>query len=101
MRLENTSRIFSCLDRRRSCSLKWAIKFDTGCFVCLLLIPQTFDRLAAFHLEVSQTIIFSAVHLSAALFLASRFKYCSRGLPTAIFFRILLLQGCLLQALYA
>jgi hypothetical protein len=34
------------------------------------------------------------------VFLTACFKYCSRGLPTAFFFRILLLQGCLLQIHY-
>jgi hypothetical protein len=28
---------------------------------CLLLIPQSFDRLAAFHLDMSQAILFIAV----------------------------------------
>jgi hypothetical protein len=37
----------------------------------------------------------TAVQLSAPVFLATCFKYCSRGL------HILLLQGCLLQTRYA
>jgi len=45
----------------------------------LLLILHSFDRLAAFHLELLQTI------LSAALFLATCYKYCSQGLLTAFF----------------
>jgi len=65
----------------------------------LLLIPQFFDWLAAFHLDLLQAILSIAVYLSAALFLATCFKYCSPGLPTA-FFQILLLQGCLLQTRY-
>ena len=45
-----------------------------------LLIPQSFDWLTAFHLELLQDII------SIAVYLATYFKYCSRGLSTAIFF---------------
>ena len=51
----------------------------------LLLIPQSFDRLAALHLQLLQAILFTAVSLSAAVFLATCFKYCSPGLPTAFF----------------
>jgi uncharacterized membrane protein len=51
----------------------------------LLLLPQSFDWLAAFHLELLQAILFIAVQLSFPLFLATCFKYCSRGLPTAFF----------------
>jgi hypothetical protein len=50
-----------------------------------LLILQSFDWLAAFHLNVLQTILFIAVYLSAPVFLATCFKYCSRGQPTAFF----------------
>ena len=52
----------------------------------LLPIPQSFDWLAAFHLESLQAILFIAVYLSSHVFLATCFKYCSRGLPTAFFF---------------
>jgi len=55
-------------------------------YVCfdflLLLIPQSFDWLAAFHLELLQAIISIAVQLSAAVFVATCFKHCSQGLPT-------------------
>ena len=49
----------------------------------LLLILQSLDCLAAFHLELLQAILFIAVQLSAP-----------------VFFQILLLQGCLLQNHY-
>jgi hypothetical protein len=49
----------------------------------LLLIPQSFDWLAAFHLDFLQAILFIAVFFSVLVFLANCFKYCSRGLPTA------------------
>jgi hypothetical protein len=52
--------------------------------VCLLFL-QSFDWLAAFHLELLQAILFIAVLLSAAVFLATCFQYCSRGLPTTPF----------------
>jgi hypothetical protein len=48
-------------------------------------ILDRFDWLAAFYLELLQAILFIAVQLSAAVFLATCGKYCSRGLPTAIF----------------
>jgi hypothetical protein len=48
----------------------------------LLLIPQSFDWLAAFHLELLQAILFIAVQLSAPVFLVTCFKYCSRVLLT-------------------
>jgi len=51
----------------------------------LLLILQSFDWLAAFHLELLQAILFVAVYLSAPVFLATCSKYRSRGLPTAFF----------------
>jgi hypothetical protein len=41
--------------------------------------------LAAFHLELLQAILFIAVELSALVFLAICFKYCSQGLPTNFF----------------
>ena len=50
-----------------------------------LLIPQSFDWLAAFHLDLLQAILFIAVYPSAAVFLANCFNYRSRGLPTALF----------------
>jgi hypothetical protein len=53
--------------------------------LALLLILQPFDWSAAFHLDLLQAILFIAVELSAAVFLATCFKYCSRGLPTALF----------------
>ena len=65
-----------------------------------ILNPQSFDLLAAFHPDLLQAIISTAVQLSAAVFLATRFKFCSPGLPMALFFRILPLQGCLLQTRY-
>jgi hypothetical protein len=37
--------------------------------------------LAVFHVELLQAILFIAVWLSAPVFLATCFKYCSRGLP--------------------
>jgi hypothetical protein len=40
-------------------------------FVILLLIPQSFDWLAAFHLKSLQAILFIAIKLSAPLFLAT------------------------------
>jgi len=46
-------------------------------------ILQYFDWLAAFHLYLLQAILSIAVQLSAALFLATCFKFCSRDLPTA------------------
>jgi hypothetical protein len=66
----------------------------------LFLIIQSFDWLAAFHLGSLQAILLIAVQLSAPVFLATCFKDFSRGLPTAFFFRILLLEGCLLQTRY-
>ena len=57
-------------------------------FYLLLLILQSFDLLAAFHLELLQAIIFITVKLSAPVFLATCFKYFSRGLPTAFFLGI-------------
>ena len=50
-----------------------------------LFIPQSFDWLSAFHVELLQAILSIAVYLSAPVFLATCFKYCSRGLPTAFF----------------
>jgi hypothetical protein len=50
-----------------------------------LLIIQSFDWLAAFHLELLQAILFIAVLLSAAGFLAICFKYCSPGFPQLFF----------------
>jgi len=50
-----------------------------------LLILQSFDWLAAFHLDLLQAILIIAVYLSAAVFLETCFKYRSRGLPTAFF----------------
>jgi len=67
----------------------------------LLLIRQTFDWLAAFHMDFLQTILLTVVKLSASLFPATCCKYCSWGLPTAFFPQILLLQRCLRQNLYA
>jgi hypothetical protein len=49
-----------------------------------LLILQSFDRLAAFHLELLQAVLFIA-ELSAPVFLATCCKYSSRGLSTAPF----------------
>jgi len=63
-------------------SWKWKAGVRLG---ILLLILQSFDWLAAFHLELLQAIFFIAVSLSAAVFLATCYKYCSRGLPTAFF----------------
>ena len=54
-------------------------------YLLLILILQTFDRLAAFQLELLQAILFIAVKISAPLFLAICFKCCSQGLPTAFF----------------
>jgi hypothetical protein len=58
-------------------------------YVCVyiyiyILIIQSFDWLAAFHLDLLQAILFIAVQLSAPVFLATCFKYCGRGLPTAL-----------------
>jgi hypothetical protein len=44
----------------------------------LLLNFQSFDWLAAVHLELLQAILFIAVLQSALVFLATFFKYCSR-----------------------
>jgi hypothetical protein len=44
-----------------------------------LLILQSLDWLAAFHLDLLQAILFIAVKLSAPVFLASCFEYCSPG----------------------
>jgi len=52
---------------------------------CLLLTLQSFDLLAAFHLELLQAILFITVYLSGAVFLVTCFKYCSQGLPMAFF----------------
>jgi hypothetical protein len=49
------------------------------------LIPHSFEWLVAFHLEMLQAVLYIAVQLSAAVFLATCFKYYSRGLLTAIF----------------
>ena len=68
-------------------------------FIYLLLIPQSFDRLAAFHLDMLQAILSIAVWLSAAVFLAACFKYCSPGLPLP-FFQILFLEEWLQQTRY-
>jgi hypothetical protein len=54
----------------------------------LPLILQSFDWLAAFHLELLQAILSVAEQLSAPVFLATCFKYCSRGLPIAFFLYI-------------
>ena len=51
----------------------------------LLFIPHSLDWLAAFHLDLLQATLFVAVQLSAPVFLATCFKYRSRGLPTAFF----------------
>jgi hypothetical protein len=66
-----------------------------------VLILQSFDWLPSFHLQLLQAIPFIAVKLSGLVFLAACSKYCSPGLPTAFFFRILLLQECLIQTRYA
>ena len=66
----------------------------------LLFILLSFDWFAAFNPDLSQSILFIAVHLPVPVFLVTYFKYCSRGLPRP-FFQILLLQGCLLQTRYA
>ena len=66
-----------------------------------LFILQSFDWLVGtFSSGIVASHFFIAVQLSAPGFLATCFKYCSRGLPTG-FFRILLFQECLLQTLYA
>jgi hypothetical protein len=51
----------------------------------LLLLLQSSDRLAPFHLQLFQAILPIAVQLSAALFLSTCFMYCSPGLPKAFF----------------
>jgi hypothetical protein len=51
----------------------------------LLLNLQSFDWLAAFYLDLLQAILFIAVYLSAPVYLAACFKYCSRGFPTVFF----------------
>jgi hypothetical protein len=51
----------------------------------LLLMLQSFDWLAAFRLDLLQAILFITVQLSDAVFLATCFRYRSRGLPTAFF----------------
>jgi len=58
----------------------------------ILLIPQPFDWLAAFHLDLSQGSMFIAVQLSAPVFLATCLKFCSRGLPTNLFSKYCSLQ---------
>jgi len=73
---------------------------QTGRSVSLLLTPQSSDCLPPFHLQLLQATLPIALYLSAALFLSTRFKYCSRGLPTAPFPQILLLQGCSPQTRY-
>jgi hypothetical protein len=61
------------------------------------LIPQSFDCLAAFHLDLLQAVLFIAAQYNCQLLCFWQLAlYCSRGLPTA-FSRIVLLQGCLLQ----
>jgi hypothetical protein len=57
------------------------------CFFIIFfpLILQYFDWLAAFHLELLQAILFIVVELSALVFLATCFQYCSRSLPTTFF----------------
>jgi hypothetical protein len=53
--------------------------------ILYLLISQSFDRLAAFHLELLQAILFIVVLFSAPVFPTTCFKYCSQGLPTPFF----------------
>jgi hypothetical protein len=68
------------------CTSKSCVQGDLACILTgLLLIPLSFDWLAALHLDLLQTNVFIAVYLTAAVFLATCFNYCSRGLPTAIF----------------
>jgi hypothetical protein len=70
-------------------------------FILLLfLILQSFDWFAAFHLELLQAILLIPLYLSAAVFLATCFKYCSGCLPT-IFFPDIAPSGVLLQTRYA
>jgi hypothetical protein len=45
----------------------------------------SFSLLIGFRLELLQAIILIAVQLSAAVFLATCFKYRSPGLPTSLF----------------
>jgi len=95
---------FCIRDDSESCyfMLLHVVRFkQSNNFKFLLLILQSFDCLAALHLELLQVILFIAVLLSAPVFLTTCFNYCNRGLPTAFFFWILLLQGCLLQNGYA
>ena len=63
------------------------------CNTLLLIIPQSFAWLAAFHLDLLQAILFIAVKLSAPVFLATCFKYCSRGRPTTFFFSDIVSSG--------
>jgi hypothetical protein len=48
-------------------------------------ILDWFAWLAAYCVELLQAILFIAVQMSAAVFLVTCFKYCSRDIPTAIF----------------
>jgi hypothetical protein len=56
-----------------------------SCVEILLLMLQSSDWLAGFHLEFLQAVLFISVQLSTPVFLAICFKYCSRGFPKAFF----------------
>jgi hypothetical protein len=56
----------------------------------LLCTLQSFDWLAAFHLELLQAILVTAVQPSAALFLVTCCKHCSPRLATACFLDVAL-----------
>jgi len=78
---------FSCKCKEQIlCDLKMCL-FASNCTNVgyYLLIPQSFDWLAAFHLQLLQATRSIAVCLSAAVFLVTCFDYCSTGLPTAFF----------------
>jgi hypothetical protein len=65
----------------------------------LLLILQSFDWLAAFHLELLQAILIIAVY-QLLYFWRLALSIALEVFPRH-FFQILLLQGCLLQIRYA
>jgi hypothetical protein len=56
--------------------------------IIIIIILQSFDWLATFHMELLQATLVIAAQLPAAVLLATCFKYRSQGLPTALFLDI-------------
>jgi hypothetical protein len=76
------------------------MEFNTGWFVGLLLILQSFDRLATFHQEVLQAIFSLMYNCQLLYFWRLALSVVVEVFPQPLF-RILLLQGYLLQTRYA